>query len=972
YLFEELSILKIQIVSAQDQRYPQWTDFLVFDKPNIPEERIISSMLISQNIQDGFIYRFRMLGMDLKGIIHESKAVDYPIACPVKIFLKVYYEDEDCNKLSNIVELSAVKELSSPVSFSDVSYYIKKSDSFEPVARLDLAGYEIKSTTIDTSTLPEGGYPVKAVLRYIDLNGKTDETSATNTLIVDHTLPAGKITYPAKSQMVCPITISAPDGKWLGIPIEGMTEDNTNVKRYELYYGIGENPTVWKPAMTRNSTGESVTIIGYGPVKGQLGLWDVTDLKGTTFSLKLKVIDVVGNVSCYTTSFYIDNGVEIVNLTRDKYLFSPNGDRVLDDLNISYQIDEYATVDVKVFKVLQKPDGSYILDSTPVRTIVSGLNHIAGVETTLWDGKDDANSVVPDGRYGIAVFAKDSCGNARMKWVSTEVDNTPPTTIIIYPRPDEPLGNVVEVRGTAEDPHFQSYTLEAGQGDSPDSWFLVSSNTVPVKDNILGKWNTYGLDGRWTLRLTAYDIADNKNETRVTVDLGTRKNLIKDLDASPRLFSPNNDGKLDTAAIKYELTDACEVKIDMLDPAGVVKKTYIANAPSAGIYTYTWDGRDNGGVIVPDEIYTVKLTATLSSNNSVTQTEAITIIVDTTPPTIDIKQPEENSYHKTSITVNGTISDKNLLEYTLNYTGASGTTILDQGNQNREDYTFGIINEPPEGRYTLNIKAKDLGGNTTEKNITFSIDRTPPVVTLETPKEGEYYGSMKNIIDITGSIVEKNLEVFSLRYGSGDAPAQWIELLSGNTIPATPQLFSWKVGKNDGIPDGLYTLSLFAKDKAGLEGEAKVRIKIDNTPPEVLIRLPHDGDYVKSAVDIKGTAYDQNLDKYTIELSGGPCSTAFKWVTFRTATASVKDGLLTQWQILPPDGDYCLRLTAIDKVGNKAETKVNVKVDTHPPAAPLLSGKVENKSSARLSWTKNTEPDLAGYNLQLSGQEHYR
>jgi Tol biopolymer transport system component/flagellar hook assembly protein FlgD len=689
----------------------------------------------------------------------------------------------------------------------------------------------------------------------------------------------------------------------------------------------------------------------------------VTDLKGTTFSLKLKVVDVAGNVSCYQTSFSIDNVVEIVNLTRDKSLFSPNGDGILDDLNINYQIDEYAVVDVKVFKLIKKADDSYTLDSTPVRTIVSGLKHLAGTENTSWDGKGDSGSAVPDGKYGIAVFATDSCGNTRMRWVSSEIDNTPPTTVITYPRPPDPLGNIVEVKGTADDLHFQSYILEAGQGDSPAEWFLVSLGTNPVKDNILGKWNTFGRDGRWTLRLSATDTVGNKNITTVTIDLGVRKNLIKDLDVTPKLFSANNDGKLDTTNIKYELTDACQVKIDILDSGGVVKKTYTTTTSSAGTYTYTWDGKDNAGVIVSDGAYTVQLTATLSSNTSVTQTEAITVTVDSTPPTVDIKQPLDNSYIKTDVSVNGTISDKNLLEYSINYTGDSGTTLLDQGNQNRENYTFGILNEPPEGKYILNVKAKDLGENITEKNITFTIDRTPPKVTFDTPKEGEYYGSEKNIINITGSIVEKNLEIYNLRYGPGENPAQWIELQSGNTIPADPQLFSWKVGKNDGIPDGLYTLSLYAKDKAGLEAENKVKVKIDNTPPEVALTSPKDGDYIRSAVEIKGTAYDSNLDKYTLEISEGKCDSAFKWAVIKTSTTSVKDGLLAFWQTLPPDGDYCLRLTAIDKLENKAEAKVNVKVDTHPPPAPVLSGKIEDKTNARLNWTKNTEPDLAGYNL---------
>ncbi|MBI4681396.1 MAG: hypothetical protein HY753_09410, partial [Nitrospirae bacterium] len=814
--------------------------------------------------------------------------------------------------------------------------------------------------------LPAGSYPVKAVVTLENIIDNTiREVSLLDTLIVDRVLPDVQITYPAESLMLCPI----PQGNWYGIPVEGTALDNIEIKQYELYYGIGDNPDAWLPAMTRNQKGERVKIKGSGTIKGRIGVWDVTDFKGSTYSLKLKVIDKVGNVSCYTTSFSMDAMVEITKLTRDKALFSPNGDDILDDVSISYEIDEYATVNVNVFKLIQKAEGSYVLDSTPVRTIISGQQYLGGTENSSWDGKDNSGMVVPDGKYGIAVSATDSCMNMRQRWIDVEVDNTPPMTTITYPRPPDILGNIVEVKGTADDLHFQSYTLEAGPGDNSDLWLLISSNTTPIKENVLGKWNTFGLDGRWTLRLTAVDTVGNKNETTTAVDLGLRKDLIKDLDITPKLFSPNNDGKLDTTNIKYELTDACNVSIEILDFTGETKKSYAGVVPSAGAYTYAWNGRDNADVIVPDGEYKVKLTAALSSNPSVTQDETVTVVIDTTPPLVDIAQPEENSYIRTDVAVSGAISDENILEYTVSYTGDAGTELVETAKQSREDYTFGIINEPPEGSYTLQIKAQDFGENVTEENIPFTIDRTPPKVALDTPKDGEYYGFGKETVEITGAIEEKNLETYSLRYGIGSNPAEWTELLAGDAVPSEPQLFSWNVNKDAGVPDGFYTLSLYAKDKVELEGEVKVRITIDNTPPEVLIILPQEGDYVKEPLDIKGTAFDNNLDKYTLEFSEGSCSDAFKWAVIKTAAASVNAGLLTAWQALPPDGDYCLRLIAIDKLENKAETKVNVKVDTHPPAAPVLSGETENKTDARLNWTQNTEPDLSGYNIYRDNQK---
>ncbi len=208
-----------------------------------------------------------------------------------------------------------------------------------------------------------------------------------------------------------------------------------------------------------------------------------------------------------------------------------------------------------------------------------------------------------------------------------------------------------------------------------------------------------------------------------------------------------------------------------------------------------------------------------------------------------------------------------------------------------------------------------------------------------------------------------------MRYGTGENPVQWTELIAGDTLPAESQLFSWQAGNNPDIPDGLYTISLYTKDRAGLEDEARVKVTIDNTPPEVSISSPLEGDYVTEAVDVTGTVLDQSLESYTLYISEGDCSSAFKWVVINTSYSSVQDGVLATWQAFPPDGDYCLKLTAVDKLGAEAEAMVNVKVDTHPPVTPFISGEVENITDVSLNWTINTEPDFVGYNIYRDGQK---
>ncbi|MBZ5513381.1 MAG: hypothetical protein LAN62_00780, partial [Acidobacteriia bacterium] len=92
---------------------------------------------------------------------------------------------------------------------------------------------------------------------------------------------------------------------------------------------------------------------------------------------------MAGNVSCVTSApLSFDKAVDIPVLTQDKVLFSPNADNVFDFINASYEIDKYAQVDVKVFKLIENQNTPPVLDTTPVKTIISGQTYLSGREYT--------------------------------------------------------------------------------------------------------------------------------------------------------------------------------------------------------------------------------------------------------------------------------------------------------------------------------------------------------------------------------------------------------------------------------------------------------------------------------------------------------------------------------------------------------------------------------------------------------------
>jgi flagellar hook assembly protein FlgD/fibronectin type 3 domain-containing protein len=858
--------------------------------------------------------------------------------------------------------------------FVKVSVYVVKPDKSEQLLKMytpgqpEMSESELKDSLI-TSNYPEGIYKLKLIADYHRSNSTRIEHEVfVDNMFVDRVLPQGVFLAPTAGQMVCPVTVSIPFEELYAVDMEGMASDNTYPASYNVEYGVGENPDKWYEAETKFGSkilvpGASASLSGSGPINGRLGLWDVTGLLGKTVSTRLRVTDVAGNTYCTNRSFSIRNKPELKDVVADKRLFASLHDK----LNVSYAINDDLTVSANVYTVNQDNTKTY------TTSIFADRQQGSGVQKFEWDGRDLSGALLRDGQYIISITVKSACGMiVSDSSILVEIDNTVPNVLLTYPLEGNPvpLGNMIEVMGSSIDLHFFAYNLEAGEGESPETWRTIMFSQTPVTKNVLGVWNTYGMSGIWTLRLRATDIVGNESSVTSVFDLGLRKELVKSFSAAPRVFSPNNDQKLDASTISYEVTDACNLKIEIMDVSGKVLRTYTAITTTAGKGNVVWDGKNSLGYTVSDGVYTVRLVASLVVYSQVTQTEVISLTVDTTAPVITFSDLTDKSFlNRTDLSIVGTINDANLVGYSISVAGPSGTSVLDSGNQNRSGYYFGSLFNMAEDTYTLTIDASDQGENQVKSIRTFTIDRTPPKVTLDTPKSGEFYGAGKNVIDISGSVVEKNLDRYNLRYGVGESPIEWKELVGGDIVPTTSRLFSWKVGKDDGITDGVYTLSLYAKDKAGLEGETKVKLVVDNTLPEVAITQPIIGSYLTKATDIKGTLNDTNLDNGLLELAEGGCASAAKWAAVKSISASIQNGVLDSWKILPIDGEYCLRLSAVDKTGNKAETKIGFKIDTQPPSPPQLTGMTEGKTTNSLSWTKSPETDTASYNVYRNGQK---
>jgi FlgD Ig-like domain len=99
----------------------------------------------------------------------------------------------------------------------------------------------------------------------------------------------------------------------------------------------------------------------------------------------------------------------------------------------------------------------------------------------------------------------------------------------------------------------------------------------------------------------------------------------------PKYVSPNGDGRKDTVPMRFDLPESDRVTVTVVNEAGDDVRTLADDRflRKGGPHTFTWDGRTDDGVVVPDGRYRLRVTLR-SEGRAVTAPREL--LVDTTPP----------------------------------------------------------------------------------------------------------------------------------------------------------------------------------------------------------------------------------------------------------------------------------------------------------------------------------------------------
>lgn len=279
----------------------------------------------------------------------------------------------------------------------------------------------------------------------------------------------------------------------------------------------------------------------------------------------------------------------------------------------------------------------------------------------------------------------------------------------------------------------------------------------------------------------------------------------------------------------------------------------------------------------------------------------ISVISDSTPPSIVITKPLNNSIISTDhLVVSWEISGDQweeappLLDILLD-----GMTL--QKGLMGSSYKIVDISE---GIHTITLDSYDFSDNHNQTSITILVDTIPPDISILFPINGSYYNRTE--IEVSFEYSEDGSGLRYLTYG----------LEGGIHFPIKVDDILFL----DGLLEGKHVLSLIAEDMAGNTYEDCVTFFIDTTPPNLEIIYPLNDDVTNSSkitVSIDHNDSLSGVSSIMVTLNGDELD----------PIQPSKDIVIEELK----EGLNRIGIAVMDLSGNKVIEYLNIFLDTVPP-----------------------------------------
>ncbi|MCK5773664.1 MAG: hypothetical protein KAH57_07725, partial [Thermoplasmata archaeon] len=221
-----------------------------------------------------------------------------------------------------------------------------------------------------------------------------------------------------------------------------------------------------------------------------------------------------------------------------------------------------------------------------------------------------------------------------------------------------------------------------------------------------------------------------------------------------------------------------------------------------------------------------------------------------------------------------------------------------------------------DGACSINITAKELGGGVTYYPIfNFTLSNSAPNPVINYPMDMSYVTG-----NFMGISVNTSSHVINARFRIDNNA--WTSMVrSVNTWTG-----SWDTTQ---ITDGQHSLTIEAKDSAGLTGESSITLFVDNNIPTCNINSPIDGQYLGGDHTFRVVSTDTvAVDHVNVTVFGSTVT-----IPYNPITSSYEYTVSTTTRA---DGTYSVLATAYDKVGlTKASVLISFNIDNNEPSLSI-------------------------------------
>jgi len=705
------------------------------------------------------------------------------------------------------------------------------------------------------------------------------------------------------------VTGGNPLGQWTTSPVPFDSTVALGDGYYEFYSVAVDNATNVEAApgtadafMTIDSTAPALAILS--PANGTWfsiadvnATWNGTDaLSGLDrFETGLDGSPLVSvGLAINQTFAALPEGLHSVDLAA--YDFA--GNAVL--LNVSFGVD---LTDPSL--AVTAPVAGTWLGSANVNVSWTGSDVPSGIdryETSLDAGpfvsNGPSNSTsfagLAEGLHTVDVLAYDLAGRMATDSVNFSVDLSPPSVSVSSPASGSWFGaSSVTVTWTGSD---------ALSGVDRYETRLDAGAFVPNGLNVSAPFAGL-LEGPHTVEVWAFDAVGNVASASVTFSVDLSDPILTVLTPASGAWLATPD-----VTVVWAGSDA----LSGLDHY----ETSLDSGPFGGIGLAT----SRLFPALPDGPHAVDVLAFDVVGRQVTA--SVAFAVDGSAPTVSVTSPASGAWLGT-----GTVA--------VSWTGADPVSGLDHYETRLDAAAFtamGLATSQTllavtEGPHTFSVMAYDVAGNSALATRAFSIDLTPPVVSLTAPSPGSWFAAGTVVVTWTGSDARSGLDHYEVSVDGGPYVPSGM---------STTQTLS-------GLSEGAHTAAVRAYDAVGFFATGSVGFSVDLTPPIVAVSSPASGTWSGSAsVAVTWTGSDalSGVEHYETRLDG--------------ASFSPVGLAATQTFSALAEGAHTVEVRAFDVAGQWSTISVSFSVDLTPPIATLLSpsaGGWLNTASVSVTWS---------------------